>query len=134
MGLNLKESGLLDEPASCRGADSSLRAHRPARRPVIVTMPAACKVELPEQPTIGPATGSFEKFAPPPAPAESLADDSVTPAAVEPQALLPQDREPPPTATPHVDSRLEKVVAAWPILPPTVQSTILALVRASVGK
>jgi hypothetical protein len=134
-GLNLKDSGLLDEAVSPGVVrSSSAPANRPAHRPVIVTMPAVANVELPEISAIAPNVHLAEPAEARPIKPEPPPTPPVTPAAVEPPTPMTEVRQEDPLPSTIHDARLNKVVTAWPILPPTVQSTILALVRASVGK
>ena len=134
--VNLKESGLLDGPLGRRDAapPQSFGQH-PTTRPASVSMPAASKVELPEPSLIGTETDLFEL----PLSARRLkdtpvADDSIGPVPVEQQAPVAQDRDWDMASDANRDARLTKIIEAWPVLPATLQSTILALVRASVGK
>lgn len=62
---------------------------------------------------------------------ESTDDDCTSQATIE--TFLPATERDGDSGS-HDDARLTKVVDAWPMLPHTVQSTILALVRASTGK
>ena len=134
-GLNLKESGLLDETLSPRVVHPPCApTHRPAHRPVIVTMPAMAKVELPEASAIATEVHLLKTAEARPARPEPPPNPPVTPTMVETPTLPAEDRQEEPLASTNRDARLDKVVMAWPVLPPTVQSTILALVRASVGR
>lgn len=136
MGVSLEESGLLGDVVPRRAAEAIPEpSHRATDAKPPATPVATSKIELPERPPCGMDVSQLQLAPTPQRPnVEPERDEPVRQDALDPPELPEWEPEMGLIADSKSDARLGKVVDAWPFLPPTVQSTILALVRAAVGK